>query len=107
MQRANERLELLTNSLNNQDWSSSYQYCWDEFIDMHNLFQTANTPFDYMNDDCHALLKKLQQFWHKNGSGPIVTMDAGPNIHLLYKTEDLDLQQKFHQEHLQGKFNVI
>ena len=49
----------------------------------------------------------LQKFWHKHGNGPIVTMDAGPNIHLLYQTQDLELQQQFWQEHLQGKFNVI
>lgn len=107
VQRAEQRLELLIAALNNNNWDSSFQHCWDEFIDMHNLFQTSSTPFDYMTDDCRALLKTLQQFWHKHGNGPIVTMDAGPNIHILYQTQDLELQQKFQQEHLQGKFNVI
>ncbi len=107
IERANNRLELLMTALNNKDWASSYQHSWDEFIDMHNLFQTAETPFDYMNDDCRGLLKTLQQFWLENGNGPIVTMDAGPNIHLLYRPQDKDLQQKFQHDYLQGQFNVI
>ena len=29
----------------------------------------------------------LENFWHKNKDGPIITMDAGPNIHLLFRQD--------------------
>lgn len=105
--RAESRLQSLIQALAALDWSSAYQICWDEFIDMHHLFQTASTPFDYMNNESRALLDKLQTFWQQHGSGPIVTMDAGPNIHLLYREQDAALKAEFEAQHLTGKHHVL
>lgn len=107
IERASKRIELLIDALKKKNWSIAFEESWHEFIDMHHLFQTAQTPFDYMNKQCRELLHKLEKFWQIHNNGPIVTMDAGPNIHLLYRPEDIELKEKFEHDYLKGKCHVI
>ena len=107
IKRAEKRIQKLELALMNQEWQHAYQYVWDEFIDMHKLFQTAVPAFDYMTDDCKALLNDLQSYWEKHGNGPLVTMDAGPNIHLLYRTDDQENKQQIEHDYFLGKYHVI
>lgn len=106
-QRAIENLKVLTQALEAQDWSSAFHVCWREFQDMHLLFSTCNEPFSYMTENTQAVLKILRQFWDKHGDGPIVTMDAGPNIHLLYRADQQDMAKQFKQDYLIGNYDVL
>lgn len=81
------RLEALLNSFEHQDWGKSFQLIWDEFIQMHQLFETAKPAFGYLNDDAKNVLEHLKSYWQKYNDGPWVTVDAGPNIHLLFRPE--------------------
>lgn len=87
--RAEKRLDQLVDAMKGQNWSEVYQICWNEFWDMHALFETSMPPFRYITPKAFEALQMLHNFWEKNGDGPIVTMDAGPNIHLLFR-EDQD-----------------
>jgi len=102
-QRAQQNLATLTQALKTRDWQQAYQTVWEEFIDMHQLFETAQPPFRYMTGDSQQVLTDLQQFWGEHQDGPIVTMDAGPNIHCLYRPDQqaiaLELEQKFAQNY--------
>ncbi|AHE68179.1 hypothetical protein Loa_02645 [Legionella oakridgensis ATCC 33761 = DSM 21215] len=60
-----------------------------------------------MTEQSQEALKKLQDLWQRKGDGPIVTMDAGPNIHLLYRQEQMDLANQFKKDHLIGNYDVI
>lgn len=97
--RAKQNLEQLLEAFANRNWAMAYQICWREFQDMHQLFSTCNEPFSYIIDESKAALTALQRFWEINGDGPLVTMDAGPNIHLLYRMDQADLARQFKQEH--------
>lgn len=100
-ERAQNRLKHFTTALqiaNTENWQILYQIAWEEFQDMHRLFETAIPAFSYRTEATHQALNALEQFWQKNGDGPIVTMDAGPNIHLLYRPDQKTMQEKIHQE---------
>lgn len=105
--RANARLEKLLHALRTQDWGFAKILVWEEFMDMHSLFHTAEEPFSYMTSECKTLLKALEKFWEQEGDGPLVTMDAGPNIHLLYRPESQELAKKFEHDTLTGRFHVL
>ena len=105
--RAKENLEQLLTAFNAKDWTMAYQICWREFQDMHQLFSTCNESFSYMTEQSQAALATLQAFWDKHGDGPLVTMDAGPNIHLLYRMDQTDLAHQFQKEHLEGRYDVL
>lgn len=105
-QRAEQRLQMLLTSLRKQDWRSSYDIVWDEFNDLHHLFETASQPFSYMNDATQRILAYLKAYWLKKNDGPLITMDAGPNIHLLYRTDQIETAAFLKKEFL-GKYDVI
>jgi diphosphomevalonate decarboxylase len=94
-ERAEDRFLNLKKALHESDWSRLSQICFDEFVDMHELFETSNPPFSYRNEDCEKLLKILKENFYGKAYGPLVTMDAGPNIHLIYKNEDENLVSDF------------
>ncbi|KTC95004.1 diphosphomevalonate decarboxylase [Legionella feeleii] len=106
-QRATENLKVLRHALETQDWPSAYQICWREFQDMHQLFTSCKQPFSYITEKCQEALRSLQNFWNHNGDGPIVTMDAGPNIHLLYRPDQSKMALQFQHDHLIGNYDVL
>ena len=106
-QRATENLKVLLAALKEKDWTSAYRICWREFQDMHNLFNTSEPPFRYMTENSTQALRALQNLWDHKGDGPIVTMDAGPNIHLLYRPDQAELALQFKHDHLVGNYDVL
>ena len=92
-ERANERLKQLITALEKQHWRKAYEICWQEFWDMHALFETAQIPFGYMTHDSLIVLNWLREFWEQHNDGPLITLDAGPNIHLLYRADQPDIAQ--------------
>lgn len=86
-ERAEERLKLLVQALREQQWKTAYQITWNEFWDMHTLFHTSQPPFMYMNGLGFQVLKALNDRWTTLGDGPLITMDAGSNVHLLFRPD--------------------
>ena len=87
VERAEGRLQKLIESLRAENWKQSFEICWNEFWDMHLLFHTSAPAFMYMNDSTMKTLQMLHNNWSVNGDGPLITMDAGSNIHLLYRPD--------------------
>ncbi|CAM2967910.1 diphosphomevalonate/mevalonate 3,5-bisphosphate decarboxylase family protein [Legionella worsleiensis] len=106
-QRAEERLKLLLDALMNKDWEHIFTICWREFQDMHHLFSSCTNPFSYISTQCLELLRILEAHWNTKGDGPIVTMDAGPNIHLLYRPDQAEQARQFKSEYLLGNYDVL
>lgn len=106
IERAHLRLNDLIQALREGDWSMAYQICWDEFIDMHKLFETSNPAFSYMTNDSHEVLKYLKSHWDNKMDGPLVTMDAGANVHLLFRENQFELCAKMNHE-LGQKYRVL
>lgn len=104
---ASLHLKLLLDALRNQDWTSAYTLCWREFQDMHHLFATSKPSFAYQTKASLQVLDVLQDLWKSQGDGPLVTMDAGPNIHLLYRQDQADLANQIRQDYFVGNFDVL
>lgn len=105
--QAAENLKVLINDLETKNWESAYHVCWREFHEMHQLFHTSEPNFSYMSNDTQQMLNTLETFWQEEKDGPIVTMDAGPNIHLLWREDQNNLCQSFKQKFLVGNFDVL
>lgn len=92
--RAALRLDQLITALKTSDWRLAYETTWHEFWDMHSLFETASPTFSYLTPQSLTLLRHIQDFWTREGDGPLVTMDAGPNIHLLFRPDQIQLRHQ-------------
>jgi diphosphomevalonate decarboxylase len=102
--RAEKRLTQLITSLQQADWQIAYIIAWQEFWDMHALFETAVSPFHYMTANSLEVLNFARHYWQEHQDGPIVTMDAGPNVHLLFRQDQtilaMDFWHQFQQKYL-------
>lgn len=85
--RAEERLEQFLAALQDNAWKEAYEICWAEFWDMHALFETSNPHFGYMQAGTLEVLNHLREIWNRTGDGPLVTMDAGANVHVLLRQD--------------------
>ncbi|MDX2164834.1 MAG: diphosphomevalonate decarboxylase [Gammaproteobacteria bacterium] len=104
--RAEKRLTELLDSFRKQDWQKGYEIVWQEFQDMVALFETAANPFSYLKLSSYFVLDTLRDYWHTHHDGPLVTMDAGPNVHLLFR-EDQESMAKMLGDAFRERFMVI
>lgn len=86
--RAEVRCGKLVEALKKAKWEDAYQICWEDFWDMHALFETSDPSFGYILPKTLEILRNVRKFWKETGEGPIVTVDAGPNVHLLWRKGD-------------------
>jgi diphosphomevalonate decarboxylase len=106
-ERAESRLKDLLAALRAQNWADAYQITWAEFWDMHVLFETSQPTFSYMTPGSLKVLQFAQtEFWQKTGDGPLITMDAGPNVHLLYRPDQAAMLAKIEAKFASG-FRVL
>jgi len=105
-ERAEANLSTLLNALSLGRWDEARQVCWQEFHDMHALFHTSNPAFSYLTSQGMQVLSELQQHWESTGDGPLITMDAGANIHLLYRPDQQALHDSLKQRY-QGQYYVL
>lgn len=95
-ERAEKRLIDLIAAFNEDNWKDAYNIVWDEFIDMHDLFETSEPFFCYRTEGSYSVLQVIREFWKEINDGPLVTMDAGPNIHLLWREDQQLLRDQMH-----------
>ena len=89
VKRAEKRMDDLWFALSAQDWKACFKVTWEEFQDLHQLYESVGIM--YQNDKSRAILQKLKAFWKKYEDGPLVTMDAGSAVHLLYRLDQKQL----------------
>jgi len=106
IERAEKRLQQLKHSLQTQNWRESFEITWAEFWDMHALFATCAPPFMYMTAGSQMVLEGILDFWQRQGDGPLVTMDAGANVHFLWREDQKEMSET-QKNHWQQHFRVI
>jgi diphosphomevalonate decarboxylase len=83
IERARARLERIEAAFATGDFRAVAEASWEELWDMHSLFHTSVPPFFYFAPGTVSALRWAEDEWEKTGSGPITTIDAGPNVHFL------------------------
>lgn len=106
-ERAEQRLKDLLAAFNEDNWKGAYNIVWDEFMDMHELFETAEPLFCYRTEKSYTALQALREFWKERNDGPLVTMDAGPNIHLLWKEDQKLLREQLQEVMIEKGFSFL
>ncbi|MDR1032140.1 MAG: hypothetical protein LBL30_03425 [Holosporales bacterium] len=105
--RVEIRLKQLIKALESGDWRAVFKICWAEFADMHALFATCDEPFSYISSDSVKVLSAIRSFWSTYGDGPVATMDAGANVHLLWRQDQSEQQRQFYNLPELADFKLI
>lgn len=86
-ERALQRCFLVKEALAVGNWAELCRHVWQEAWEMHSLFHTATPPFSYWKPQSVAVLNALEPLVNSS-KPPLVTMDAGPNVHVLVPEAD-------------------
>jgi diphosphomevalonate decarboxylase len=104
VERVTKRFEQMKSALRAGDMAMVARLSWNEMWEMHSLFHTAAEPFSYWEPGTiHALHSFAEDL--KSEKPPIVTLDAGPNVHVLVDRAergkwDKILSERFGSENL-------
>jgi diphosphomevalonate decarboxylase len=90
IERATERVQKLREYLKQGDLPSIARLVWAESWEMHSLFHTCPEPFSYWEPGTMEGLQWLSGYLRESAP-PIVTLDAGPNIHIIVDKKDREM----------------
>ncbi len=81
---AQRRLKDLLQALTHADWSLFCKTVETEALELHALMMTSDPTFILMHPNTLAIIDRIRFFRAQTGIPVCFTLDAGPNVHLLY-----------------------
>ncbi len=85
--QARQRFHLLLNALRTGDVDAFGQIAEAEALTLHALMMSSHPPYILMQPNTIAAIQKVQRFRQENNLPLYFSLDAGPNLHLLYPEE--------------------
>jgi diphosphomevalonate decarboxylase len=85
---ANNNVSSLLTAIAKEDFKLFGSICEEEALMLHALMMTSKPPYILMKPRSILFMEKIKNFRKETGTQLYFTLDAGPNIHLIYKKED-------------------
>jgi diphosphomevalonate decarboxylase len=98
--QARQRLSTLVDAMRTGDLATFGKIAEDEALTLHALMMCSNPSYTLMLPDSLAIIEKVRQFRADTGHPIYFTLDAGPNVHLLYPGDIVHEVRKFIEDHL-------
>jgi len=88
VEQASLNLKKLLQALKEGDFETFGEVTENEALSLHGLMMSSNPGYILMRPNTIRLLKLIRDFRRDTGTHLFFTLDAGPNIHLIYKETD-------------------
>ena len=98
--QANQRMTTLLSTLQNGDLETFGQIVEDEALTLHALMMASNPSFILMKPNTLRMIELIRAYRAETKHPVYFTLDAGPNIHLLYPNDIAYAVQVFINEQL-------
>lgn len=98
--QAKKNTESLINALQNGDFNTFITICEQEALSLHAMMMTSNPSYILMESESLQLIEKIKKFRAETNAKVCFTLDAGPNIHLIYPLEEKERVMKFVKDEL-------
>jgi len=85
--QANQRMDLLLEALHNGDVDTFGKIAEDEALTLHALMMCSEPSYILMQPESLVIIDKVRSFRKETNLPVYFSLDAGPNIHLLYPDE--------------------
>lgn len=83
--QAGDHLRLLIDAMQSENEIQSFiTLCESEALQLHALMMMGPQPYLLMQSDTLSIIKEIWSFRKETGTPVCFTLDAGPNVHLLY-----------------------
>lgn len=93
LEQARKHLEELLLVMGNGDHQRFFEVIEKEALSLHAMMMTSDPSFVLLHPNSLSVIKKIREFRKQSGLAVGFTIDAGPNIHLIYFEQD---KQKVH-----------
>lgn len=81
---ARQHTEQLLKILQNGDIQEFMKITEAEALQLHEMMATSNPPYQLLEPNTLKIIDLVKQFRHDTGTPVCFTLDAGPNVHVLY-----------------------
>lgn len=98
--QARDNMSLLLPALTNGDWEQFGRIAESEAMTLHALMMTSNPPYILMQANTLEAIQRIINYRKQEQIPVYYTLDAGPNIHLLYPAAEKEKVQIFIKEQL-------
>jgi diphosphomevalonate decarboxylase len=95
IQQVNNHLQIIIKAIMTGDWDSFCRIVENEAFTLHALMMSSDPGFTLMQPGTLKAIEKLTAFRSQHAVKITFTLDAGPNLHLLYPEEDKARVQDF------------
>lgn len=100
-QQARQRFHDVLIALRQGDMESFGRIAEGEALTLHALMMTSYPPYILMKPNTLLVIQKIQEYRKRTGQPLYFSLDAGPNLHLLYPDEIVGDVQRFIESELQ------
>ncbi len=84
IQQANKNFEDMKQILENGDFKRFAEITEEEALSLHGLMLSSKKGYLLLNDTTLAIINKIREYREREKQPVAFTLDAGPNIHILY-----------------------
>lgn len=89
--QANSNLQKMIEAIRNNDYQTIAAIAENEALSLHALLMTSSTDGLLLNANTLHLIEEIKQFRTKTAANLFFTIDAGPNLHLVYFEDQREL----------------
>jgi diphosphomevalonate decarboxylase len=93
--QANENIGKLLNTLESNNEQLFSDIIENEALSLHALMMSSNNGYSLLNKNTWEIIQKIRTFRKDSNTFAAFTLDAGPNVHLIYKLKDKSKIEKF------------
>lgn len=94
-ENANRNIEKLLDIMKDGDLSSFCDVVESDALELHGLMMNSNPSFILMRPNTLSIIEKIRDFRKQTSLPVCFTLDAGPNVHVLYPHKIKDQVQEF------------
>lgn len=81
-------MRLLKDCLQKGDWKTFISITENEALSLHALMMSSSPGFILMNQNTINIIGLIREYRKRSATPLCFTLDAGPNVHLLYRKQD-------------------
>ena len=98
--QANENIKNLLSALKSGDLDTFINITESEALQLHALMMCSNPSFILMKPNTLNIINEIRRFREETKTPMCFTLDAGPNVHLLYPESEAEKVEHFIKDHI-------
>jgi len=100
IEQANSNINKLLKALQTGDFNAFSQVCEEEAMSLHGLMMSSSPSYTLLAPESIRAIEQIKKFKEQNQVQLTFTLDAGPNLHLIYPKSQSKIVVPFIETHL-------